>query len=299
MHNYYIINGFIEFHPATSTLRNLNYPEKVVVLNSPAGRCLLLLINRYDTIVTQQEFMEIVWEKNGMLVSPNTFYQNISILRKGLRKAGLSVDPVVTIPRVGLTLANGTEIRKRSGEESETDSPGSVASDGEQSPETALQERKSLLHSPEAVEADTPTPPTEPPLPDSSIKIPRSAIAYRNASCVLLWTAGLITIALLAMTVNFYRSSDNNRHYFSKYFFLAHANGCHVFFDSKNTTPDTRIRVMKLVEQLESSCSNYPWVYITYYYMLPRISVIRCNRQMEQPNTCISDYYFRGLEQSD
>ncbi|MDQ1215027.1 DNA-binding winged helix-turn-helix (wHTH) protein [Pantoea anthophila] len=54
MHNHYIINGIIEFHPAASTLRNLNDPEKVVVLNSPAGRCLLLLITRNDTIVTQQ-----------------------------------------------------------------------------------------------------------------------------------------------------------------------------------------------------------------------------------------------------
>ncbi len=90
MHNHYIINGFIEFHPAASTLRNLNDPEKCVVLNSPAGRCLLLLITRNDTIITQQEFMEIVWEKNGMLVSPNTFYQNISILRKGLKKGRAS-----------------------------------------------------------------------------------------------------------------------------------------------------------------------------------------------------------------
>ena len=116
MHNHYIINGVIEFHPAASTLRNLNDPEKVVVLNSPAGRCLLLLIQRIGTIVTQQEFMEIVWEKSGMLVSPNTFYQNISILRKGLKKIGLPEDPVVTIPRIGLTLASGTQIKKLTSE---------------------------------------------------------------------------------------------------------------------------------------------------------------------------------------
>ncbi len=38
MHNHYIINERIEFYPATSLLRELNNPENVVVLNSPASR---------------------------------------------------------------------------------------------------------------------------------------------------------------------------------------------------------------------------------------------------------------------
>ena len=92
MHKYYIINGIVEFHPAASTLRDLNNPEQVVVLNSPAGRCLLLLIERAGSIVTQQECMDIVWQRRGMMVSPNTYYQNISILRKGLKKAGFETD---------------------------------------------------------------------------------------------------------------------------------------------------------------------------------------------------------------
>ncbi|WP_230939865.1 winged helix-turn-helix domain-containing protein [Enterobacter asburiae] len=110
MHKHYIINGLVEFHPAASTLRDLNNPDRVVVLNSPAGRCLLLLIERVGSIVTQQECMDIVWQRRGMLVSPNTYYQNISILRKGLKKVGFETDPIVTIPRIGLTLASDTQI---------------------------------------------------------------------------------------------------------------------------------------------------------------------------------------------
>ena len=45
--------------------------------------------------------MDIVWQRRGMLVSPNTYYQNISILRKGLKKVGFETDPIVTIPRIG------------------------------------------------------------------------------------------------------------------------------------------------------------------------------------------------------
>lgn len=86
MHNHYIINNWIEFHPAKSILRRLDTPENVVILNSPASRCFLLLIKKVGIIVSQQEFMDEVWVKNGVHVSPNTFYQNISILRKGLKK---------------------------------------------------------------------------------------------------------------------------------------------------------------------------------------------------------------------
>lgn len=113
MHKHYIINNIVEFHPAASTLRDINNPDRVVVLNSPAGRCLLLLIDRAGSIVTQQEFLDIVWQSRGMLVSSNTYYQNISILRKGLKKIGFETDPIVTIPRIGLTLASDTQITVR------------------------------------------------------------------------------------------------------------------------------------------------------------------------------------------
>ena len=109
MHRYYIINNIVEFHPTTSQLRNLINPTQMVVLNSPASRCLLLLIESSNTIVTQQEFMYNVWEKLGLVVSANTYYQNICLLRKGLKEVGFPADPITTIPRIGLTLARETQ----------------------------------------------------------------------------------------------------------------------------------------------------------------------------------------------
>lgn len=138
MHNHYIINGTVEFHPATSTLRDLNNHDNVIILNSPASRCLLLLIERIGSIVTQQEFLDIVWTKCGMQVSTNTFYQNISILRKGLKKMGLDEELVVTISRVGLTLASGVYIKKLTSEQQVETSP--MPSNGINFDET-LQER--------------------------------------------------------------------------------------------------------------------------------------------------------------
>lgn len=110
MQNKYIIYNKIEFVPSSKKLRRLDYPDDIVILNSPASRCFLLLIQRKGHIVTQQEFMNEVWVKSGVLVCANTFYQNISILRKGLRKIGVHEDIIVTIPRVGLTLSDNCVI---------------------------------------------------------------------------------------------------------------------------------------------------------------------------------------------
>lgn len=300
MHNHYIINGLIEFHPAASTLRNLNDPENMVVLNSPAGRCLLLLITRNDTIVTQQEFMDIVWEKNGMMVSPNTFYQNISILRKGLKKVGLTEDPVVTIPRVGLTLASGTEIKKRSSEKLIVISHENAHFMDENSLAQEQHYQNSLTRLPDSGQSEA-----QEELPEAQLASePAETVSpantlQKNSASLSLWATALVAIILLIVIVSLNIKRDNSHLYFSQYFLLANTSGCHIYIADKNATPDDRIKTLPLVEKSTISCSSYPWVYVTHYFMLPRISVIRCNKQMSEPNTCISEYYFRGLKQGD
>ncbi|HCZ39475.1 MAG TPA: transcriptional regulator [Brochothrix thermosphacta] len=297
MHNHYIINGLIEFHPAASTLRNLDDPENVVVLNSPAGRCFLLLITRNGTIVTQQEFMNIVWEENGMLVSSNTFYQNISILRKGLKKVGLSEDPIVTIPRVGLTLASGTEITKRSSEKLVTINNENADFINENSLAHEQHYQESLPQLKDVVETGNLAVISEDPSEGKTAHTapPANALQKKSAS-LSLWVMGVVATILLITIVSLNSTRDNNLHYFSQYLFLANASGCHIYIADKHATPDDRIKSLSLVEKFKASCSNYPWVYITHYFMLPRISVIRCNKPINEQNICISEYYFRGYK---
>ncbi|KAF6655539.1 winged helix-turn-helix domain-containing protein [Enterobacteriaceae bacterium EKM102V] len=291
MHNHYIINGFIEFHPAASTLRNLNDPEKCVVLNSPAGRCLLLLITRNDTIITQQEFMEIVWEKNGMLVSPNTFYQNISILRKGLKKVGLAEDPVVTIPRVGLTLASGTDIKKRS---SETHVDGSQENTHSRDEDTFAEEPYDEMSLPSSADTEQGE-----PLVAQAARQESGALLKSFLPAVLLWTMSLVALILLMVILKTNSASDAPRVHFDEYPFLADINGCRVYIADKDARSEEKKKTLSLVEKLKSSCSHYPWVYVTHYALLPRTSVIRCNKPMSQKNQCISEYHFRGLNPGD
>lgn len=301
MHNHYIINGVVEFHPATSTLRDLNDPEHVVVLNSPAGRCLLLLIERTGTIVTQHEFLDIVWAKRGMLVSSNTFYQNISILRKGLKKIGLPDDPVVTIPRIGLTLASGTHIKKLTTDQQVEVSHENAHFIDEQS---LTHEMKTLqqvegVHEedvtqvsgqPAQVQTESlPELPSEPPpLPVAEAKPIRRCTRRQW----LIGSAGaLVAIILLGAAALALRNNEDGQ-FFLRYHFLKTTQGCHIFLSDGIISAEARANALARSKQIPDGCKSYPWVYITHLPLLPRTSVIRCDKPMTEPNTCISDYFF-------
>lgn len=255
MHKYYIINGVVEFHPAASTLRDLNNPEQVVVLNSPAGRCLLLLIERAGSIVTQQECMDIVWQRRGMMVSPNTYYQNISILRKGLKKVGFETDPIVTIPRIGLTLASDTQITIK-----ETQLPSAEPD----APVQTVQEEVSV---------------PQPVAP---------AIKRR------IWLPGVLLGLLLFISVVVISHSRAHDNYFvDGYRFTTMMGECRLYFARDIETPHDRDKALSYAAPFKDECSSYPWVYISGYTLLPRASVIRCDRAMTEPNRCMSDYFIQ------
>lgn len=102
----YIINNEIIFDVNLNELVSLLKSGESVLLNIPTARCLLLLLENIGQVVSREEFLEKVWNERGIVVSHNTFYQNISLLRKSLAKAGLSEEAVVTIRQRGFTLAS-------------------------------------------------------------------------------------------------------------------------------------------------------------------------------------------------
>ncbi|MDQ1215026.1 winged helix-turn-helix domain-containing protein [Pantoea anthophila] len=242
--------------------------------------------------------MEIVWEKNGMLVSPNTFYQNISILRKGLKKVGLHDDPVVTIPRVGLTLASGTDIKKRSSEHLVTLCEEKTHFMDENALALELPDQKHLIQSQHTEETEFLAGQPAESLPAQSAKIPSFNIAIqKKSSSFILWALGLAAILFLIITVRNNHAMSHSRNYFGDYLFLSNVAGCRVFIADKDSDSDGKARTLALVRKFSSSCNHHPWVYITHFHTLPRISVIRCNKPMNEENQCISEYHFRGLKQ--
>lgn len=102
----YFLNQEIIFDPKNHKficIKN-GFSLQEVNINIPASRCLELLIISRGKVITRENFLKQVWTENGVFVSQNTYYQNISILRKALKKAGFDEEIIVTIPHRGLTL---------------------------------------------------------------------------------------------------------------------------------------------------------------------------------------------------
>lgn len=292
MHRYYVINNTVEFHPTTRKLRNIITPTNMVVLNSPASRCLLLLIERSGTIVTQQEFMYHVWEKLGLVVSANTYYQNICLLRKGMKEIGFTSDPITTIPRIGLTLALDTQIQAMES----TDPPASDNDDEQAADEAVLSASYEELNKADSGPASSPHETVESvaDIPASAPGVPaplylQKRDAGRFSKLFFLITILIFSILLTDLKVIVTHFQDQR--YFENYQLTVNTNGCHLFLNKDIHNADERKKALNYGVQFKSDCQKFPWVYISRYAMLPRASVIRCNKPMSSPNYCISNYF--------
>lgn len=106
-----MINDEVIFCENLFELRSLSSQGDVITLNAPTARCLQLLLDKAGQVVSRDDFLTQVWQARGIVVSQNTFYQNISLLRKSLKDAGLTKDIIVTVRRKGFILAEDTIIR--------------------------------------------------------------------------------------------------------------------------------------------------------------------------------------------
>ncbi|MEM6160133.1 winged helix-turn-helix domain-containing protein [Erwinia sp. P6884] len=108
----FIINDNTYFYPTRNQLitkRNKN--TRITSINAPASKCLQILLMNPGKVISREFFFEEVWGKKGIIVSQNTYYQNISILRKALRETGLTEKFIVTVPHKGLTLSKTLKIK--------------------------------------------------------------------------------------------------------------------------------------------------------------------------------------------
>ncbi len=105
----YRINSLADFIPSRNVLRCYS-SGKEFSLFAPAARCLLLLIEKQGNIVDKKILMQKGWEEHGICVSPNTYYQNISNIRKTLNNIIPEQDIVTTVKRSGLIIKNSVDI---------------------------------------------------------------------------------------------------------------------------------------------------------------------------------------------
>lgn len=106
----YLINNKIEFWPDDNLL--VLHTDQLVNYNltGPASRCFLFLLQKAPEIVPQNDIYKVVWEDEGMLVPPNTLYQNIASIRRGLKTLSQNENIIVTVPKKGFRIPSDIKI---------------------------------------------------------------------------------------------------------------------------------------------------------------------------------------------
>lgn len=277
---YWIINDNIEFRPDRKKLISVSNPELNVVLTTPASRCLLLLLEASPDVVTQQEFFKKVWEDEGMLVPANTLYQNISIVRRGLRAVGETDRILVaTVPRKGFQIDKSVKITRIAANQTPETAPPTLTGEDE------LDVEYKADASPEF----TPAVSAEPALQASpATRVPRVVSALIIAAAFLIGVTA----------VHFFWHVTDTKPFFRDYTFVEEDQGCRFYTkDDSHDSGSNFTRFKTLVLNSGLNCKKYPWVYFPVSKTSPGLSVFVCRKDyVKSPVAGCITLSFRGVE---
>lgn len=101
----YLIDNILELYPEEKLLFN-RLTQQHIQLHKTATQCLVLLIQKHNEVVTQDELLRFAWGEKHREVTHNAFYQCILNLRKSIVRLGVEKSIVTTIARKGLIINN-------------------------------------------------------------------------------------------------------------------------------------------------------------------------------------------------
>lgn len=288
MHSYYILNGTVEFYPMTGTLSSLDNAEKQVEINSPASRCLLLLIQRKGSIVGQTEMMDEVWHKSGAHVTQNTYYQNISILRRGLKNAGIEEDIILTIPRIGVTLCENVSILTN---------PVSMREVVNNSVMTStLAENEGMLPVRMVNNVSSAALIMGQRFEEKMVNLQQikeqGCHLFRSPAAMAIMA---LCIGAIALSLNAVFFRHETLSYTNHYFLVGNINGCNVYYNDSIMAGAREDEIAKFLGLLSHDCKSHPYVYMSFYKTSSRsrISVIHCSNDIINARGCVSEYFIK------
>lgn len=257
----YIIDNKIKFNPDSHTLTPLTEQGDFVLLHAPTSRCLKLIIERRSTTIKQRVFFTEVWEKFDIDATQNTLYQNISLLRRGLKQAGINNDVIQTVPRKGFSLAAGVSIEIVSQPKMQTTIVNSV------------EKNKNNPHS-------------------TKVKSKHSCYERYKGN---KFNANLIFITIALLTLIFYiynHLADDIDAPFETYTHLKDKQGCRFFSKQKQNNNG----YIKFIEQNNFDCRRNEYIYISTYKSHLGTLTLQCNKPMNRTTNidreCFSVVYF-------
>jgi DNA-binding winged helix-turn-helix (wHTH) protein len=273
----WIIDDNIEFIPEKNKLASLSKPELSVVLTRPASRCLVLLLEAAHSVVVHQTFFEKVWPDEVVQVPTNTLYQNISIVRRGLRTVGETDKTIVaTVSRRGFQIESNVKVVRISAEEYHN---------------TAQVEAR---HEPQST--------TDGPATDTQ-RIVKALTRPRRTVCVLrdnkspiIHMAIAFVIGVLVVYASTFIHRDDT--IIEAYTLFDTSNGCH-FYSREDEIDDNSLfqKNKETITKTGLDCQKYPWVYFPSSSALPALTALACQKPYNDAadSGCVS-LYFRGVD---
>ncbi|CAI1148154.1 winged helix-turn-helix domain-containing protein [Serratia liquefaciens] len=257
-----IIEKDVVYDSSTATLSNIS-SNKSITLTAPSNECLLIILTHGENVTTQKYLFEQVWEAHGLPINNNTFYQNISIIRKAFRFIGMEKQVIVTIPRRGIKVAGDVSISEFNGNKQV------VVTEG-------VSEK------------------TKPPRKYNADNL--NSVQDENDSFInkkLLLSGVFLCILFFLFFIFKYNSNQVDR--LAKYIEIGKHDGCRVFYE-KNKSEKKMEDVFNAMDIAKIRCLNNERVYFSSYSGLPRESFIICNYDANNNLTmCNSQYrYFSG-----
>lgn len=260
----YAINDRIIFLPEERKFASLNTTGKEVLLHLPVCRLLIILLNNTGVVLSHDELMQEVWGVKKQVVTMNTLYQNISLLRRCLKRAGVSPKSIRTYPKVGFCFFG--QVKKIDNSLSpalNTSVNGLIINDS-----------LLTLHT------------LSPKKIDDEVSSSLFRVKNNKKIKVVYYTLSIFIIALFFVFVNEYINKYNVEFTVDKVK-IATYGSCPVFLDKGNRYVD----VTKIVNFLKSqgvSCGRNQYVYLTRNSYIDGVIVFICSTLPEEELSCKS-----------
>lgn len=281
MDTIYVIEDTLLFNPTAHTLHSIKSNEHIT-LAIPASLCFDLLIKNKGRIVTQAELLQNAWGERGMNVTPNTLHQNISLLRKSLKRLEVKGTLIQTIPKRGFMIGHEASILNHR----EGPPPENAREMAEMRDDTVLAEEhddKERIH-------DQPS--VEPQPGKAKEKIAPAGVIRRVMQRKIQWSVGGITLLLLCLLYIHIKPFSTTDSPFASYTQLATINSCKALRNDDLRFDEYYTDFLK---EHNIRCSQGQTVYITNHYPSSRTSLIVCRYAIKsnKKSFCTSSYYLK------
>ncbi|NIL04442.1 transcriptional regulator [Yersinia mollaretii] len=270
MHTKFIINGKVCFFSNEHRLEPLGEQGSAISLNVPVSRCLLLLLQRKGSVISQSEFVYEVWESKGQFANANTYFQNIHLLRKALKTSGIEESIIKTVPKEGIRFTGTVTYLNESNSESTA--------------ELTENETRNITN-----EASTDK--QAPDVIDVKIQPPFAPFfsSQKMLYVKIFFVLGLLSIFILLL-LNFHKDTNKNTDFFSNYQLIGEVNQCKVYASSTSILWP-RSEYLDFVKNKNTSCQPGQVAYIAMNIFRTRALIHICDKSVSNTASCLTKLY--------